>query len=235
MEVMTLRRRRRRIWCGGRQPCQNLQEVPKVSPSAILGRVRTLQICTFLFSFLFCFGWTLYEILRYEALKKKNPILAKMVISGVVYSLGDWIGHCFDGKPLFEFDSAQMFRSGLVGFTLHGSLSLYYYQFYWWVVPAKVICDQTAMTAVWNGIYYIVLEFCSFIGWKLWPFTHRITYGVVLVEQRLLWVNCVELIWVTIFSIVVFFQFSFSSFFVYSKNICNNLRSKMVVLLSKNK
>lgn len=37
-------------------------------------------------------------------------------------------------------------------------------------------------------------------GWKLWPFAHLITYGLVPVEQRLLWVDCVELIWVTILS-----------------------------------
>lgn len=37
-------------------------------------------------------------------------------------------------------------------------------------------------------------------GWKLWPFAHVITYGVIPVEQRLLWVDCVELIWVTILS-----------------------------------
>lgn len=45
-------------------------------------------------------GWTLYEILRYapqhnwsayEEALKTHPVLAKMVISGVVYSLGDWI------------------------------------------------------------------------------------------------------------------------------------------------
>lgn len=45
-------------------------------------------------------GWTLYEILRYapehnwtayEDALETNPVLAKMVISGVVYSLGDWI------------------------------------------------------------------------------------------------------------------------------------------------
>ena len=82
-----------------------------------------------------------------------------MVISGVVYSLGDWIAQvdavlgyqliikfvavslasklyffrirmqCYEGKPLFDFDRARMFRSGVVGFTLHGSLSHYYYQF----------------------------------------------------------------------------------------------------------
>ncbi|XAR56574.1 hypothetical protein NMG60_11037115 [Bertholletia excelsa] len=181
-------------------------------------------------------GWTLYEILRYapqhnwsayEAALETNPVLAKMVISGVVYSLGDWIAQCYEGKPLFEFDRARMFRSGLVGFTLHGSLSHYYYQFCeglfpfqdWWVVPAKVIFDQTAWAAVWNSIYYAVLGFLRLespvnifnelratfwpmltAGWKLWPFAHLITYGVVPVEQRLLWVDCVELIWVTILS-----------------------------------
>lgn len=45
-------------------------------------------------------GWTLFEILRYapqhnwiayEEALKRNPVLAKMVISGVVYSVGDWI------------------------------------------------------------------------------------------------------------------------------------------------
>lgn len=181
-------------------------------------------------------GWTLFEILRYapqhnwtayEEALKANPVLAKMVISGVVYSVGDWIAQCFEGKPLFEFDRARMFRSGLVGFTLHGSLSHYYYQFCeelfpfqdWWVVPVKVIFDQTVWAAVWNSIYFTVLGFLRFespvnifnelkatflpmltAGWKLWPFAHLITYGVVPVEQRLLWVDCVELIWVTILS-----------------------------------
>ncbi|XWS09946.1 hypothetical protein CRYUN_Cryun39dG0033400 [Craigia yunnanensis] len=121
-------------------------------------------------------GWTLYEIVRYapqhnwsayEEALKTNPVLAKMVISGVVYSLGDWIAQCFEGKPLFEFDRTRMFRSGLVGFTLHGSLSHYYYQFCeelfpfqdWWVVPAKVAFDQTAWAAIWNSIYFTVLGF----------------------------------------------------------------------------
>ncbi|XP_019154080.1 PREDICTED: uncharacterized protein LOC109150586 isoform X1 [Ipomoea nil] len=181
-------------------------------------------------------GWTLFEILRYapqhnwsayEEALKENPVLAKMVISGVVYSLGDWIAQCYEGKPLFEFDRARMFRSGLTGFTLHGSLSHYYYHFCealfpfddWWVVPAKVAFDQTVWSAIWNSIYFTVLGFLRLesptsifselkatfwpmltAGWKLWPFAHLITYGVIPVEQRLLWVDCVELIWVTILS-----------------------------------
>ncbi|CAN8303143.1 unnamed protein product [Cochlearia groenlandica] len=181
-------------------------------------------------------GWTLFEILRYapqhnwiayEEALKQNPVLAKMVISGVVYSVGDWIAQCYEGKPLFEIDRARTLRSGLVGFTLHGSLSHFYYQFCeelfpfqdWWVVPAKVAFDQTVWSAIWNSIYFTVLGFLRFespisifkelkatftpmltAGWKLWPFAHLITYGLVPLEQRLLWVDCVELIWVTILS-----------------------------------
>lgn len=57
-------------------------------------------------------GWTVFEILKYaplhnwkayEEVLKVNPVLAKMMISGIVYSIGDWIGqvkrkpcsHCF--------------------------------------------------------------------------------------------------------------------------------------------
>ncbi|CAN4102858.1 unnamed protein product [Withania somnifera] len=135
--------------------------------------------------------------------------------------------HCYEGKPIFEIDRARMLRSGLVGFTLHGSLSHYYYQFCealfpfedWWVVPVKVAFDQTVWSAVWNSIYFTILGVLRLespvaifselkatffpmltAGWKLWPFAHLITYGVIPVEQRLLWVDCVELIWVTILS-----------------------------------
>ncbi|EEE59413.1 hypothetical protein OsJ_11563 [Oryza sativa Japonica Group] len=85
----------------------------------------------------------------------------------------------------------------------------------WWVVPAKVVFDQTAWSAIWNSIYFVVLGFLRLespatisselkstfwpmltAGWKLWPFAHLVTYGLVPVEQRLLWVDCVELIWV---------------------------------------
>jgi protein Mpv17 len=181
-------------------------------------------------------GWTLYEILRYapehnwiayEEALESNPVLAKMAISGVVYSLGDWIAQCYEGKPLFEFDRTRLLRSGLVGFSLHGSLSHYYYQFCeilfpfkdWWVVPVKIAFDQTVWSAIWNSIYFVALGLLRFdspanistelkktffpmltAGWKLWPFAHLITYGVIPVEQRLLWVDCVELIWVTILS-----------------------------------
>ena len=35
-------------------------------------------------------------------------------------------------------------------------------------------------------------------GLKLWPLAHCVTYGLVPVENRLLWVDIVEILWVTI-------------------------------------
>ncbi|XP_058755897.1 protein SYM1-like [Vicia villosa] len=153
----------------------------------------------------------IYEILSYmlehnwiayEQSLKANPVLAKMEISGVVYSIGDWIAQCYKGKPMFEFDRARLFRSGLVRFTLHGSLSHYYYQLCenlfpfqeWWVVPTKVAFDKTVGYAISINIYFVVLGLLWFdsltniygelnstfvplltAGWKLWPFAHLIT------------------------------------------------------------
>lgn len=35
-------------------------------------------------------------------------------------------------------------------------------------------------------------------GLKLWPLAHCVTYGLIPVENRLLWVDFVEIFWVTI-------------------------------------
>ena len=35
-------------------------------------------------------------------------------------------------------------------------------------------------------------------GLRLWPFVHVVTYGLIPVENRVLWVDAVEIVWVTI-------------------------------------
>ena len=35
-------------------------------------------------------------------------------------------------------------------------------------------------------------------GLKLWPLVHCVTYGLIPVENRVLWVDAVEILWVTI-------------------------------------
>ena len=37
-------------------------------------------------------------------------------------------------------------------------------------------------------------------GWRLWPLAHVVTYFVIPVQHRLLWVDMVELVWVTVLS-----------------------------------
>ena len=35
-------------------------------------------------------------------------------------------------------------------------------------------------------------------GLKLWPLAHLVTYGLMPVEWRLVWVDAVEIVWVTV-------------------------------------
>ena len=37
-------------------------------------------------------------------------------------------------------------------------------------------------------------------GLKLWPAAHIVTYGLIPIENRLLWVDMVEILWVTVLS-----------------------------------
>lgn len=87
----------------------------------------------------------------------------------------------------------------------------------WWVFLPKIILDQATWGPFWNNFYILVLgtmkrESIESIwndmkrttiplvvsGLKLWPLAHCITYGVVPVENRLLWVDFVEIFWVAI-------------------------------------
>jgi protein Mpv17 len=82
---------------------------------------------------------------------------------------------------------------------------------------AKVAIDQSIWGPLWNNTYILLLGLMKFdkletivqemksttiplivSGLKLWPLAHCVTYGLVPVEDRLLWVDMVEIIWVTI-------------------------------------
>lgn len=70
------------------------------SPMVYLSRNFTSSFLSWSSEKLLLQGWTIYEIVRYapqhnwtayEEALKTNPVLAKMMISGIVYSIGDWI------------------------------------------------------------------------------------------------------------------------------------------------
>lgn len=87
----------------------------------------------------------------------------------------------------------------------------------WWDFIPKVVVDQTLFGPIWNNSYILLLGMMQLqkpsqifhdmkrttiplivSGLKLWPFVHCITYGLIPVENRLLWVDAVEILWVTI-------------------------------------
>ena len=89
-----------------------------------------------------------------------------------------------------------------------------------WLVPlVKVGIDQTVWSIFWNSTYYVLLGALKFespqviaatvkgswwdllkAGWRLWPLVHLFTYGIIPVQHRLLFVDAVELVWVSILS-----------------------------------
>merc|ERR1712226_1487712 len=49
---------------------------------------------------------------------------------------------------------------------------------------------KTSTTAVKEKLPGIVVT-----AWKFWPLIHCITYSVIPARHRILWVNCVDLVW----------------------------------------
>lgn len=89
----------------------------------------------------------------------------------------------------------------------------------WTGTIIKVLVDQSTWGPFWNNTYILMLGLMKFnkfdkifdemkrttvpliiSGLKLWPLAHCVTYGLVPVENRLLWVDLVEILWVTILS-----------------------------------
>jgi protein Mpv17 len=87
----------------------------------------------------------------------------------------------------------------------------------WWSFIPKIVVDQTVWGPIWNNIYLILLGMMKMerpetiwndvktstiplliSGLKIWPAAHMVTYGLIPVENRLLWVDMVEILWVTI-------------------------------------
>jgi len=89
----------------------------------------------------------------------------------------------------------------------------------WWVVFPKILLDQTVFGPFWNASYIILIGLMAqdslqrilgdvkrtaiplvVAGLKLWPLVHVITYGLIPVQNRLLWVDVVEIFWCFILS-----------------------------------
>lgn len=169
-----------------------------------------------------------YDLMEaYSEALEAAPVTTKALTSATVYTIGDIIAQRSEGADRLDVKRVtRSLLAGLLGHGPLSHVWYYWsedlFQSYlgwtsWWVVFPKVILDQTTWAPFWNNVYIIMLGVmqCQPLstiwgdirrttiplivsGLKLWPMAHIITYGYVNVENRLLWVDVVEIVWVTI-------------------------------------
>jgi len=166
---------------------------------------------------------------QYEALVPTNPVFYKACTSGVAYTFGDFISQLYQGRNLNTLDLPRSFRSGAAGFIGHGPLCHYwmltmeqYLDFggAWWATGFKVLADQTVWSLYLNAMYSFLIGTLAFrnpadvwkdvkatswpalrSSWRFWPFVHCISFShAVPLDLKLLWVDVMEIVWVTILS-----------------------------------
>jgi len=166
---------------------------------------------------------------QYEALVPTNPVFYKACTSGVAYTFGDFISQLYQGRDLKTLDLPRSLRSGAAGFIGHGPLCHYwmlamerYLDFggAWWATGFKVLADQTVWSLYLNAMYSFLIGTLAFrnprdvwadvkstswpalrSSWRFWPFVHCISFShAVPLDLKLLWVDVMEIVWVTILS-----------------------------------
>jgi len=166
---------------------------------------------------------------KYEMLVPTNPVFYKACTSGVAYTFGDFISQIYQGRSLGSLDLPRSFRSGAAGFIGHGPLCHYwmiametYLDFggAWWATGFKVFADQTVWSLYLNAMYSFLIGTLAFrnpaevwkdvkatswpalrSSWRFWPFVHCISFShAVPLDLKLLWVDVMEIVWVTILS-----------------------------------
>ena len=164
---------------------------------------------------------------QYSAILTAHPIGTKATTSGFVYALGDVIAQRTEQQQSWDMArTARSATAGFVGHgpLSHCWYNVCDHLFNdilhwtaWWSTLPKIAVDQTVWGPIWNNTYLLILGILQrqtmaniwddmkrstiplvVSGLKLWPAAHIVTYGLVPTENRLLWVDLVEIVWVTI-------------------------------------
>ena len=170
------------------------------------------------------------NLAAYQQAVFDHPVPVKACTSGVAYTLGDFTCQLSQGKNMSTVDLKRSLRSGLAGFLIHGPLCHYWllwteenlsFDGAWFATPLKVFADQTAWSLFLNSAYTTCIMSLQGMrpgrvveeikatwwnaisaGWKFWPFVHMLTFSPIIPQDfKLLWVDCVEVVWVTILSL----------------------------------
>jgi len=163
----------------------------------------------------------------YEVAVAEDPVPIKAAITGVTYLIGDWLAQANsltkEGRSWLDVDRARLFRATAVGTVLLGPLAHFYYDFVatldTWPTFSKIVLDQTAYLSFYNTVYYVALlvlggksvsEACGEYkgrfwllltsGWKLWPLVGIVTYTLIPQQNRVLWIDMIEIVYSALLS-----------------------------------
>ena len=164
----------------------------------------------------------------YEANLADTPVLTKTAINAAVYAVAEWLSQVLGGASWNQFCLKRVLRNSAIG-AFFGPLVCGYYN---WSdallppqdpanVPWKILMDQTIYCASKYSAYLYLSGLASgssvhecqeevtsklwptlTTGWKFWPAVHLITYNIIPPRHRVLWINMVDLAWVTFLSMV---------------------------------
>jgi protein Mpv17 len=170
----------------------------------------------------------LYAWHEYEHVLSTNPIATKAFTSATVYTIGDVIAQRtedsnleLDHMRVLRSTIAGLIGHGPLSHVWYNLCEGVFHDFLhwtaWWVFLPKIVVDQALFGPFWNNTYILLLGLMKqesletiwedmkkttiplvLSGLKLWPFVHCVTYGLIPIENRLLWVDGVEILWVTI-------------------------------------
>jgi protein Mpv17 len=156
---------------------------------------------------------------RYESLLDEKPLLMKALTSLVGFALGDTLAQLFIQKT-DPFDFARLARLASFGFLVHGTTSHWFYGMLDGKIPgksAKVVFSKVFIDQVlWNPIFGVM--FFSYVGlmeakgvahvvdkvkndlltsvtgsWKVWPLAHTINFRFIPSNQRVLYINTIQI------------------------------------------
>lgn len=167
---------------------------------------------------------------NYNSALESKPILTKALTSLVGFFLGDLLAQKFlsksDGAVI---DKARLARMASFGFLFHGPTGHYFYNFLDRLIPGKTALNVASKVAIDQVLWAPVFTACFFIylgiaerksqqqiidkvkndtwtgvttSWKFWPLAHAINFSLVPTQQRLLYINTLQVGYNMILSLI---------------------------------
>lgn len=164
---------------------------------------------------------------NYELNLQESPLVTKTAINTGIYIIADWLAQVLEGTPPLDFEPRRLLRNGLMGL-MFGPITVAYYEFSDLILDPTVVSNRIWKVAMDQSAYamakYFLFVFTKDVlsgeapgqsldkarrsvwpllqrGWRFWPAVHTLTYSIIPPRHRVLWVNCADLVWVTILSL----------------------------------